>query len=181
MPSKYLFTSARLGFRNWQDEDLPLLLALNQDKEVMRYFPEIRDVQESIKWMDRMQQMYLEKGYCYYAVFELSNEDFVGVLGIGDKDFNADFTPIIDIGWRIHKKYWNKGYATEGAQHCLKYVFNTLKLNEIKALCPINNKASERVMQKIGMHRELEFIHPELTDYPELKDFVLYTISHTQL
>ena len=84
----------------------------------------------------------------------------------------------VDVGWRINKKYWNKGFATEGAKKCLDYGFNTLGLNKIIATTPILNIKSIRVMEKIGMEKLIKFKHPRLKSDKRLVDCVCYNITH---
>ena len=93
------------------------------------------------------------------------------------KDFKSSFTPAIDIGWRLSNKFWGKGYATEGAQRCLSFAFEELNLKHIVSIAPLVNENSIRVMQKIGMHKLLEFNHPQLTEYKNLVHCVCYEIK----
>ena len=125
-----------------------------------------------------MQKQYLRKGFCYFAVEELKSNLFIGFIGLSEQNFEASFTPMIDIGWRLSKQYWGKGYATEGAKSCLEYAFNNLKLTTISATCPIVNKNSEHVMQKIGMVKKGFFNHPLLKNFHNLEQCVLYTIEN---
>ena len=73
-----------------------------------------------------MKLMFAEYGFCYFAVDELSNYEFIGFIGLSHQDYDVEFTPFIDIGWRLDKNYWGKGFATEGAKRCLAYGFNHL-------------------------------------------------------
>ena len=93
------------------------------------------------------------------------------------QDFESEFTPNVDIGWRLKKTAWGKGYATEGAKKCLEIAFNELKLNKIIATCPLLNKNSEKIMKKIGMYKVGEFKHSKLTAYPEIQTCLLYEIT----
>lgn len=54
------------------------------------------------------------------------------VLGFHRANFNATFTPCIEIGWRIKYEEWENGYATEGAKVCLKYGVDTLSPNAVR-------------------------------------------------
>src|SRR5699024_12133542 len=65
-------------------------------------------------------------GFGLYAVEEKTNNEFIGFIGFHRATFEADFTPCIEIGWRLKKEAWGKGYATEGAASCLKYGFTVL-------------------------------------------------------
>jgi RimJ/RimL family protein N-acetyltransferase len=173
----YLFQSARLGFRNWHERDIAPMAAINADAEVMKYFPAIATFDQTATFIERMQLEYAEKGYCYFAVDEISTDTFIGFIGLSWRTFEADFTPCVDIGWRLSPSAWNKGYATEGAIRCLDYAFGTLELDKVYSMAPKINTPSERVMQKAGMKKVGEFEHPLLKEYPELKECVLYLKS----
>lgn len=178
MKHEYLFTSARLGFRNWMAEDLPHLAALNQDPEVMAHFPELISWEESEAYIERMQLQFESRGYCYFAVDVLDSQSFIGFIGLSYQDFEAFFTPCVDIGWRLARKAWGKGYATEGARRCLQYAFEDLGLKTILAHCPTTNTRSRQVMEKIGMQLRETFKHPKLKDSPMLENCYLYEKRH---
>ena len=59
-----------------------------------------------------MQNQFAEKGFCYFAVDKLENSEFIGLICLSEQTFEADFTPCIDIGWRLASAEWNKGNAT---------------------------------------------------------------------
>lgn len=174
MKENYLFQSQRIGFRNWQDQDIALLLQLNQNKDVMRYFPRLQTEVECTAFLRRMQQLYLDKGYTYFVAEQLENQAFMGFIGLAWQTFVSPFTPCVDIGWRLLPSFWGKGYATEGAKRCLEYGFKTLKLQNIKAVAPLVNQPSIRVMRKIGMREIGRFDHPALKDTRELEACICY-------
>lgn len=60
----------------------------------------------------------------------------------------------VEIGYVMSDEYWNQGYMTEVVQAVLDYLLGTLELNRVEAHCIDNNKASERVMEKVGMQYE---------------------------
>ena len=175
--SSYTFTSARLGFRNWNDSDLDIMTTINADVDVMEHFPSIQSREVTLSFIERMQKQFVENGFCYYAVELLEKNEFIGFIGLSKQEYNAGFeTPFIDIGWRLKKSTWNKGYATEGAKRCLEYAFKTLKLKIIYAIVTSNNDKSMRVMEKIGMKKHSTFMHPLIADDSNLKECVAYKI-----
>lgn len=178
MKKGYLFTSARLGFRNWSSEDLASLLAINQDPEVMAFFPDLISREETESFINKMQAKCEEKEYCYFAVDELQGGSFIGFIGLSDQDFKASFTPCVDIGWRLARSAWGKGFATEGARRCLLYAFEELGMETVLSLCPTVNTRSWRVMENIGMQRLGTFKHPGLKEYSKLETCYLYEIRH---
>ncbi len=174
---KYIFKSDRLGFRNWLETDIPLMAKINADPEVMRFFPNTTDYEQTANHAKKMHNQFLEKGYCYFAVDQLSDGAFIGFIGLSYQNYEASFTPCVDIGWRLSQSAWGKGFATEGAKKCLEYGFNRLNIKEIKAVCPVVNVPSENVMKKIGMQKELVFDHPALGEFPNIEQCVLYGIK----
>lgn len=173
----YLFTSLRLGFRNWNTGDLEAFAQMNADPEVMRYFPSALTRDQSKKFMKRLQQHFEDHGYTYYAVDCMKTREWIGFIGLTYQTYEAPFTPATDVGWRLKKSAWNRGFATEGAQRCIQYAFAELGLEEMVAVCPVGNRASENVMQKIGMTHSGTFDHSLLVNYPNLQKCCWYTIN----
>ncbi|UZD24233.1 GNAT family N-acetyltransferase [Algoriphagus halophytocola] len=176
MDQPYLFTSQRLGFRTWHPTDLELFAEMNADRETMQFFQKALNQTESQAMMDRMNKLYQDRGYCYFAVEILETSEFLGMIGLGWKTFEATFTPCVDIGWRISKNFWNKGYTTEGATRCLEYA-KELGIKEVFSLASAKNLASIRVMQKIGMNYAYDFEHPDLVEHPRFQPCSLYKIA----
>ncbi len=116
----YIFTSQRLGFRNWLDSDLPKMAAINADEEVMRFFPSTQTKAKTEEFIKRMQAQFEKHGFCYFAVEILESKALIGFIGLSEQTYKADFTPCVDIGWRLGRTHWGKGYATEGAKRVLQ-------------------------------------------------------------
>lgn len=173
---KYLFSTSRLGFRAWQEFDLEPFAAINSDPEVMQFFQKPYTTEETQAMMERMKLTFAERGFCYFAVDLLETKELIGAIGLGWKTFAADFTPCVDIGWRIGKKWWNKGLTSEGALACLDFA-KTLKIPKVYSYATVTNLASIQVMKKIGMNFLKEFEYAELKDHPHLKHCVLYQVD----
>jgi RimJ/RimL family protein N-acetyltransferase len=176
----YLFTSDRLGFRNWHPSDLPLMAAINANPEVMRFFPSVQSVEDTRQFINRMQRQQSLKGFCYFAVERLEDGAFIGFTGLSEATFEAPFTPCIDIGWRLDETYWSQGYATEGARRCLAYAFENLQLEAVNAIAPLVNEPSINVMKKLGMRFIETFQHPVLTQHPFLQECARYLITKAE-
>jgi len=172
----YVFTSERLGFRNWLSTDIENMYAINADKKVMEFFPDTLTREQTIAFMERMQKQFAENRFCYFAVDKLENHEFIGFIGLCEQTYKAEFTPCIDIGWRISHPEWNKGFATEGAKRCLAYGFNDLNIEKIVSVAPKINTKSEHIMTKIGMTKQFEFEHPLLSNDDRLRTCVLYEL-----
>ncbi|ELR70658.1 acetyltransferase, GNAT family [Fulvivirga imtechensis AK7] len=170
----YVIETDRLGLRNWQDSDLPPFSKMNQDHEVMKYFPGVTSKQESKAFIIRMQEHFSQHGFCYFAVDRLDTGQFIGFTGLLHQNFTGLFPPFVDMGWRIRKEDWYNGFATEAAKACLEYALAKPDLEEVYAIAPKVNKPSQKVMKKIGMTLKEEFNHPKLKGYPMLERCVLY-------
>ncbi|MEM6768490.1 MAG: GNAT family N-acetyltransferase [Bacteroidota bacterium] len=173
----YLFTSERLGFRNWQDKDMKPFAAMNADPKVLEFFPSLLSEDQSNASVHRFKDHFSEQGFTFFAVDTLNDQAFIGFIGLYRISFESFFTPGIEIGWRLAKGVWGKGYATEGALTCLAFAFERLGERQIYSFTALQNKRSERVMQKIGMERIGEFDHPKVPAESGLRKHVLYKIE----
>lgn len=175
MKKEYLFTSLRLGFRNWTAADSASFTAMNTHPAVMQYFPSLMSSTDSLALMERLQSQYEEKGYTYFAVETLADGQWIGMIGFSYQIYESPFTPAVDIGWRLMPFAWGNGYAREGASRCLDFASETLGLSHIISVCPTVNLPSQKVMQSIGMKVTGTFKHPALKEYPALENCVCYT------
>ena len=174
--TKYIFKSERLGFRNWTKDDLEEFAKLNSDAAVMEHFPKTLSKKEVENFIVRLKQHFADNGFTYYATEVLETKEFIGMIGLAFQEYKTNFTPAIDIGWRLKRSSWGKGYATEGAKRCLEYAFDELDINKVISICTIKNKKSENVMKKIGMTKKGEFNHPEMINQPEYENHFCYEI-----
>ncbi|MCD7971854.1 MAG: GNAT family N-acetyltransferase [Candidatus Azobacteroides sp.] len=169
----YMETS-RLILRGWKKEDIYPLIEMNADPRVMEFFLNRLTEQESLEFYDLIQQEFHQRGYGLYAMERKEDNVFLGCIGFHHFSFDVDFAPGVEIMWRIRYPYWNQGYTTEAAKACLEYAAAHLPFDILWSFTSLPNKASERVMQKIGMEKERIFPHPVVPDGHPLKEHVLY-------
>lgn len=174
MADNYLIKTSRLGLRTWKRCDLKPFAKINGDPMVMRCYPNVLTREQSDNFVKRIIKQYQDYGFSVYAVDHLANQQFIGYIGFMRPKFESDFTPCIEIGWRLDANYWNKGLATEGALACLDYGFKVLDFKEIYSFTATTNKPSERVMQKIGLKKIGTFEHPLLEKESPLRTHLLY-------
>lgn len=167
----------RLLLRRWRETDLNAFIRLNADPDVMRYFPEAYGEERTKQFYSMIQEEFLQCGYGLYAVEEKSSHCFIGFIGFHLARLATDFCPCVEIGWRLNKAYWNKGYATEGAKACLKHGFASLGFHKVYSFTAVKNIPSQRVMQKIGMRFYQHFEHPEIIEDHPLRPHVCYIIE----
>lgn len=175
-----MYETERLLLRQWTDDDLQSFIKINQDQTVMKYYPSTLSVSDTINMVARIKNKFKTNGFGLYAVVLKETQQFIGYIGLNTPDFQAYFTPCVEIGWRLAKEYWGQGLAVEGAKKCLELGFNQFNLNEIVSFTAKINTQSERVMQKLGMAYEVDgdFHHPKLPREHRLSLHVLYRISY---
>jgi ribosomal-protein-alanine N-acetyltransferase len=98
-------------------------------------------------------------------------------VGLQHVRFEAEFTPAIEAAWRLHRRYWGKGYATEAARAAIQDGFERLGLTEIIAITALGNLPSQRVMERLGMTRSIEFDHPLTPKDSPLRRHILYRLT----
>ena len=160
--TKFTIKTLRLGLRNWNDSDIAPFGEMCQDAEVMRHFPDLVSLEQATEQVHKYQQHFTEHGFTYFAVEALSSGEFIGFVGLLHQTYESPFTPCVDIGWRLKKSAWGKGYASEAAKACLEFALESAGLDEVFAMCANTNAASEAVMKKIGMQKAGTFDHPAI-------------------
>ena len=98
-----------------------------------------------------VRQQYADNGIGRWAIADKSTNRFIGWTGLKlVKDVMNNQTNYHDLGYRLLRKYWGQGYATETAPASLTYGFDTLNLDEIIATVNCENDASNHVVKKLG-------------------------------
>jgi RimJ/RimL family protein N-acetyltransferase len=168
----------RLLLRQWRQADLGPFPALNADPEVMRYFPALLTREQSDQFAADLQATIARQGWGLWAVEVLDGAPFIGFVGLNQPRFQAHFRPAVEVGWRLDRRYWGHGYATEAAAASLTFGFDQLGCDEIVSFTAAANHASRRVMQRLGMSHDPadDFDHPAVPDGP-LRRHVLFRLS----
>ncbi len=169
----------RLILRTFRATDVDQMALIDQDPKVCQYLPAIGTRASTEAGVQRIMQHYESYGFSLSAVELKNSGEFIGFTGLITPSFQAHFTPAVEIGWRLASPHWNKGYATEGAKAALHYGFLQLGLNEVVSFTVVNNLASRRVMEKIGLHHQAQddFDHPRLSANSPLCRHILYRLT----
>ena len=171
-----MIETERLILRQWKESDYLPFINMGSDLEVMKYFPKCLTQEESINFIKAVTGIIDENKWGFWAVELKKSQEFIGFIGLHSQPTQFDFSPCIEIGWRLAKDFWGQGYATEGAKAALEYAFNTLNLDKVVSFTSSVNKPSESVMKKLGMKKVTEFNHPKLPQNHDLAKHVLYEI-----
>lgn len=156
-------TTERLVLREWRDTDLDAYAALCADPEVMRYIGPgaPQDRARAAEAMRSFTAGWEEHGFGLWCLADARTDTCLGFTGLAVPDFLPEVMPAVEIGWRLARHAWGRGYATEAAQVTVAYAFDTVGLDRLVSIAVAGNDASTNVMRKIGMHLERATVHPE--------------------
>jgi len=155
---------------------------MSADPVVMEHFPSTLTRAESDAAAARIRAEMAERGFGLWAVEAPGVAPFVGFTGLAVPRFEAHFTPCVEVGWRVAREYWGRGFASEAARATLAHGFESLGLDQIVSFTAVGNARSRRVMEKIGMTRDPadDFEHPSLAPGHPLRRHVLYRIRRNE-
>ncbi len=123
------------------------------------------------KWVE-------EPTFGWWAMERREDARMIGFAGLGRPDFEAWPAPCVEIGWRLARAAWGRGYATEAARGCLVWGFGHLGLDEILSFTVADNLRSRRVMDRVGLRHDPagDFDHPLVPEGSPLRRHLLYRI-----
>ena len=119
-----------------------------------------------------------ERGWSNWAVEQVSDGASIGFVGLNVPWRALPFMPCVEIGYRLSRQHWGKGFATEAGREALRFGFEELKWPEVVSFTAKLNVPSQAVMQRLGMPNANEdFDHPALPEYSPLRPHCLYRLS----
>ena len=144
----------------------------------MEHFPAPMTREESDAFAGRIETQFSEHGYGPWAVEVPGEADFIGYVGLLIHPFN----PFDEIGWRLARRFWGRGYATEAARAVLADAFQHMGRDQIDSFTVPANVRSTRVMERIGMTHDTErdFDHPRFPPGHRLSRHVMYSMTAAQ-
>lgn len=156
----------RLVIRRWRAADLEAMTAMLGDPEVMRFSDGIMDAPAAARWLQaRIDQTSGGSITGPWAVVERVTDSAIGYCGFFElPDIHG--VEETEIGYRLARASWGRGYATEAARAVRDYGFDVLGLTRLVALIDPGNLRSIRVAEKIGMRYEKDvmldgYTHPD--------------------
>jgi len=125
-----MIRTARLLLRRWRESDRDELTAINADPAVMEHFQGTRSRDESHAFVDKIERHWDEHGWGLWAVEVPAVAPFIGFTGLWPADYVTG-QPMVEVGWRLGRAHWGRGYATEAARESLRFGFEEVGLEEI--------------------------------------------------
>jgi len=145
----------RLILRELVPADAEGMFELDSDPVVHQYLGNkpVTNIQQSRDVITMIRQQYTDLGIGRWAVIEKETGNFIGWSGLKLMTTTVNnHSNFYDVGYRLIRRYWNKGYATESAMAALNYGFDQIKLKTIYGMANIDNAASNHILQKIGLN-----------------------------
>jgi RimJ/RimL family protein N-acetyltransferase len=140
----------RLDLARPSPDQIDALHAMNGDPEVMRFITgnaETRD--ETLAMVQRMALRWDGWGYGWFQLTLRETGETIGLAGVGH--INHDPDQPVEIGWRLQRRAWGKGYASEAAREVLRWAFDEKAFDELLSVANPDNTASTGIMKKLGM------------------------------
>jgi len=144
----------RLILREFQLSDAEAFFAMDSNPKVHQYLwnKPVQKIEETFEVIEFVRKQYIDNGIGRFAMISKETNEFIGWAGL---KFNTEMVNnkvnFYDIGYRLHEKFWGKGYASEASFAWLNYAFETMKIKTLEAAAHTENVASNRILQKIGM------------------------------
>lgn len=164
----YILATNRCVLREFLPTDAQAMYDLNANKKVVQYTGDVpfESVEQTRTFLQNYQD-YEKNGFGRWLVINKQTKEVLGWCGL--KFYDNE----VDIGYRFFEHFWGLGYATETAKACIDYGFNVLNLQRIVGNCMLENTASIRVLEKLGMQVNKP---KNFNDIPGIQ----YVITNTQ-
>ena len=174
----YLKTN-RIILREVSADDEQDFFDLDSDAEVMKYISDgkpsrLEDINKTLLRAKELYKKYHNK-FGFWTAIEEESEKFIGWFHFRPCKKTPDDLLTIELGYRLKKEFWGKGYATEVSLALIEKGFNELNVTEVFAKAMKENSASQKVMEKAGLNFTKdcrEEIFPGIS-----KDAVKYSIT----
>jgi RimJ/RimL family protein N-acetyltransferase len=167
----------RLVMRRWRESDRDPYAALNADPEVMRYFPATLDRAASDASVDRIEDLFARQGFGLWALEVADTAEFIGFTGLNPMPEGVPGAGDMEVGWRLARRAWRHGYATEAATAAVDVAFNGAGLDRVWSMTSVLNRPSQAVMLRLGMTPQVLFDHPGLAAGHPLRRHIAYRLQ----
>lgn len=178
MAARYdMIRTERLIMRRWQESDREPFAALNEDAETMRYFLSTMSRAESDRMIDRIEALFEEQGYGLWALEVAADGQFIGFAGLNPMPAGVPGAGGLEVGYRLARGAWHRGYATEAGRAALDVAFGGAGKAEIFSMTAVLNEPSQAVMRRLGLTEFARFEHPRIPAGNLLRPQVVYRLE----
>jgi [ribosomal protein S5]-alanine N-acetyltransferase len=151
---KIITETERLIIREILPTDIDEMFELHSDPEVHLYLGNkmITSKEKVGEAIDFVRQQYIDYGVGRWAMINKKSNEFIGWTGLEfvTKETN-NHKNYYDLGYRLIKRFWGQGFATESAFASMDYAFDKLNAKEIYAIADCKNDGSNKILKKVGL------------------------------
>jgi ribosomal-protein-alanine N-acetyltransferase len=151
-----ILKTPRLILRPFRAEDVDLLAPLMADRDFMRFSLGPYNREQTAAFIEKVIGWDRAGVPSQFALFTRTEDAFIGYCGFYHHP--AEGIEDVEIGYRLHPAFWNRGLATEAAREVRDHAFRDLKLPRVISLVHPENIPSRRVAEKNGMSAEKEIL-----------------------
>ena len=176
--AEFRLETDRLVLRSWRAADLDPFAAICADPQVMVTLGPVLDQAQTAALIAPVEAQEAQHGHTFWALERKDDAAMIGWCGVirgnaGPVDGQAE------IGWRLARHAWGRGYATEAARATLAWLFANLADDAAYAITHTGNSRSRAVMERLGMVYllQLDFDHPQLAEHDPLLRHVTYSLA----
>jgi RimJ/RimL family protein N-acetyltransferase len=144
--------TARLELRPFRESDIEGIAQLLADYEATRFIGGLKSRDVAVESVHTMRDAFAARGWGTLAVVPRGTSDCIGYCGVRPLAHTAE----VEVAFALQQACWNQGYATEAAAASIDIAFNNLGIETIVATVYPKNRASLRVLAKLGMTFESE-------------------------
>jgi RimJ/RimL family protein N-acetyltransferase len=175
--AEFRLETERLVLRSWRDADIDPFHAINSDPEVMATLGPLMSRDEVAALVERVRGIEAGHGHTFWALESKQDARLIGWCGA----IRGSVGPVEgrpEIGWRIARDCWGRGYVTEAARATVEWCFAELPDDAVWAITSTGNARSRAVMERLGMQYrpELDFDHPKIDAGDPLRRHVAYEL-----
>ena len=162
---KIIAETDRFLLREMLPSDIDGMFELDSDPEVHKYLGNnpVSNRAQIVDTINFVRQQYMDYGIGRWAIIDKKTNEFMGWSGL---KFVTELTNkhqnYYDLGYRLIRKYWRQGIATETAMIALDYAFNVLNVEAVYAAASIENIGSNKILQRIGLNFIETFFYKDI-------------------
>ena len=165
-----MIETPRLLLRNYTLDDFPALYEIMSDPETMQHYPAPYDEEKTRNWITWNLDNYEKYGFGLWAVVLKETGEFIGDCGITLQNIDGEILP--EIGYHIHKKYWQRGFAKEAARAVRDWGFRNTQYDIFYSYMKYTNIGSWSTALANGMKK--------VKEYPDPKNTISYAYAITR-
>ncbi len=162
---KIFAKTERLILREILPTDIEGLFELDSDPEVHRFLGNkpVRDKSQIVEIINAIRQQYIDFGIGRWAIIDKKTLDFIGWTGLKFvTERTNNHQNYYDLGYRLIRKYWGQGIATESAIASLEYAFGKLNIDQVYAAASCDNEGSNHILKKVGLKFKETFYYEDI-------------------